>query len=919
MKIFKRGLCFMLACTMLLATAGCNTKQVIKTTGNALIGALKVNYAVNPMGVDTPAPLFSWTMEEAGVRGQRQTKYQIMVASTRDNLLRGDYDVWDSGVVESSQSLAVTYGGPTLTPSTRYYWQVQVWDKDGNNCLSSEEAYFETGLMETGFSDAQWIMQDAESGLRSGAPIVRKSFKLDQSKGKIAQARAYASAAGLYELYLNGQKVGDDFLNPGSTQYDQHVMYQSFDITEMLQSGDNTVSAMLGRGWYCGWAGLVFNKPQPAFIGKIVIEYTDGSVQTIVSDGSWEYTLDGPITENDIYNGETYNARKTPEEYRYSPVKVTSAEELDIGTITSQVSGTVKAMQTLEPISMTETSEGTYLYDFGQNFAGVAEITVNAEAGTVVTMRFGEMLNDDSSTADGPEGTLYTANLRGAEATDRYNCMGTGEETWHPVFTYHGFRYVEVTGVELENIVSLKALVLYSDMADSSTFECSNAMINQLSSNTYWGQRSNFLVTPTDCPQRDERYGYLGDAQVFCGTAMYQMDTKTFFDQFMMSIADCQQLNGTFPNSAPGAYKTEDQAAHGGWADGGIIIPYTMYVRYGDLSLIEKYYDNMVTYLDYMLRDAGDDFIRDSQPIYGDWLVIGESTPVPVIDTAYCAYTFGLMSEMAGWLGKTDDQAKYADYSQKFKDAWCNAYLNEDGSTTCDTQTSYAMGLTFDIIPDEIKPASTQKLVDRIEANGWKIAAGYAGVSRILPALTENGRSDVAFRLLEQTECPSWLYPVTLGATTIWERWDGYVPGEGFQDPSMNSFNHYAFGSVMDWVYSSLIGIQCDTTKDGAAFSHFTLQPHTGGSLTYASGSYVSMYGTIESSWKLENGNLVYTCTVPANTTATLRLPCAEGASVQESGNPADSAEGVTAAGYEDGAAVFELASGTYTFTVAAN
>ncbi len=909
----KRFLAAILAGSMIFSFTGCQPKNVIKTSGKAVISSLTVDYLTNPVGIDSDTPLFSWNMADT-VRGQKQTAYQIMVSDSYEGLLRGEYNVWDSGRVESDQSLAVPYAGNALTPGTRYYWQVQVWDKDGKNCLSQDKCYFETGLMEGGFSDAQWILQTKSGGATGAAPIMRKIFKLDKSARDIESARIYATAAGLYELYLNGDKLGDDFLNPGSTQYDQHVLYQTYDVTELLKSGENTVSAQLGNGWWAGMAGLVFNKQYPAFISKTVIKYKDGSVQTVVTDGTWEYTTDGPITENDIYNGETYVATRTEKEYDYEPVTVQTAEELGVGEITSQIAGTIKCMQVIEPVNITEPEHNVFVYDFGQNMAGVVEITVKGEKGTVVTIRHGEVLNNGETNGDGAYGTLYTANLRAAQATDKYVCAGTGEETWHPSFTFHGFRYAEISGIDWEDIVSVKALVLYTDMDDTSSLVTSNEKVNKLERNAYWGMRSNFLSVPTDCPSRNERFGYLGDAQVFCGTSMYYMDTAAFYNQYIMDILDCTQDIGIFPNSAPGAYKDVYQAAHGAWADGGIIIPYTAYVRYGDITTLEECYPAMQRYIEYMKGQAGSDYIRDNMGQYGDWLNANDPTPVGTVDTAYCAYTTSLMADVARWLGKDDDSRMYEELSQKYKDAWVREYMNSDGSTVCNSQTSYVLALYFDIVPDELREACAAKLAELIRNNGNKLTVGFIGVSYLLPALCDNGYTDVAFDLLLQEDYPSWFYQINKGATTIWERWDAITTDNSFQDVNMNSFNHFAFGSVMEWGYAYLGGIKCDTEAPG--FKHFILQPCVGGGLTSAQAEYDSMYGLIKSAWTSEDGKLTYTCTVPANTTATLYLPASSASSVSESGGSLGSAEGITVTGEENGCVIMELQSGTYTFTV---
>ena len=1001
------------------------------------VGDLMVDHAVNPLGIGNTSPQFYWTLSDPTVRGQKQTAYRIGVASSAQKLAADDYDLWDSGKVESDETVGIRYAGRPLAASTPCFWQVTVWDKDKMTAVS-EPAFFETGLTDgfgkaifitrdqsaggivdadffganwiwlldgdrfdeakegkesfykrvtlsdgivsavllytaddygtvylngqkvheaqnvpnrwrtgnavdvtdrlvcgeneisadivntsTGFGgflcklqvtyrdgsrdefvtdgswlcrrDGDWAAPDQAvayggfpwengvtvppfvAGANFGAPIVKKEFTLENKE--VAYARAYATAAGLYVLQLNGRKVGDDFLTPGFTEYGKHLMAQTFDITDLLQK-KNTVCFTLGNGWYIGAVGAAFGGRFPALLAKLVITYKDSTRQVIDTDESWLCTLDGPVVENDLFNGESYDATRT--EFSYAPVTAVNAEDLKIGDVIAQTPGTnIRCMDAREPVAVTEPQEGKFVYDFGQNLAGVVEITVKAPAGTLVTIRHAEMLNDGSRGSDGAPGTLYTTNLRTAKATDTYRCGGK-TETYAPSFTYHGFRYAELSGIRKEDIVSVRALVLYSALNDTSTFSCSDERIDRLALNAYWGQRSNFLSVPTDCPQRDERMGWSGDAQIFVGTAAYQMDVKGFYTQYLMDLNDCQRDNGAYPDCAPASDRPSyNGSGHGGWADAGIIIPYTIALRYGDRSLVAAHYDNMARYIDYLVKDAGD-YIRNTQFAYGDWLSFDSSTPVELCDTAYCAYVTHLMSVMAGWLGKDADAAVFEEHSRKFKAAWNKKYLASDGRTHCDSQTSYVLGLHFEIIPEDLRERAAARLDERIRENQNKLTTGFMGVSYLLPVLCKYGYVDTAFALLMQTECPSWLYPVTQGATTVWERWDSYSE-KGFGDAGMNSYNHYSYGSVMEWVYSSLLGITCE---DG--WKHFLLKPLWGGGLTHAKGSYRSVNGTVESGWVKEGGTVTYRCVVPANTTATLILPNE----------------------------THELASGTYTFRV---
>ena len=751
----------------------------------------------------------------------------------------------------------------------------------------------------------------------AGAPIFKKAFTLDKTVNNIARARIYATAAGLYELTLNGEKTGDEFLAPAFTQYDMNIMYQSYDVTKLIEQGENVITATLGGGWYMGQIGRIFYGEQPAFLGKIVITYKDGTRQIINSDTSWDYTIDGPIISNDMYVGETYDATRTSDKYTFRKASSKTAQELNIGKISSQIAGSVKIMEEKLPTGESEPTQGAYLFDFGQNFAGVLEITVKAPKGTRIKIRHGERLNVDDTSGDGPIGTLYTRSNRGAAATDYYICGGE-TETYRPTFTYHGFQYAEISGIDRADIISVKAKIIYSDMEETGTFSSSNQLVNKLYSNILWGQKSNFVSIPTDCPQRDERHGYTGDSQIFVGTSAYNMDVKTFFDQYIMSVNDGQYDNGAYPGIAPGdQHPSANDAGRGGWADGGIIIPYTIYARYGDSSAIEKYYDNMAEYIQYLLDDTDANHLRTSQPMYGDWLAL-DSTPVAVTDTAFCAYSCQLMSEMAAVIGKHADAAKYAQHAKAYKDAWNKFYMRADGRTTRDTQTSYVIGLAFDVIAKDKQVAAAQHLVNAIRRDGNKLMTGFVTTGYLLPILSKFGHDDVAFSLLEQESYPSWLYHVNLGATTIWERWNSYTIHEGYLNESMNSFNHFAFGTVGEWMYSDVLGIKCDPASP--AFKHFVLQPHYGGTMKFAKGSYNSKYGEIKAEWKLNGYRFNYKCTVPANTSATVYIPVSDAQSFTVNGREVSvlnkAIDGVEYIGTQDGKAQFEVVSGSYNFSV---
>ena len=783
-----------------------------------------------------------------------------------------------------------------------------------------DESAFSKVNSVTGYGGDPWYDKVDFPDITKAAPTVRYEFEVGEG---VKSALLFASAAGLYDAYINGQKANRDVLDPGRSEYDKRIMYQCADVTGLLKTGKNAIGAVLGRGWYIG-AYSPYGGKYPAFICKLVIEYENGNRQIVCSDGTWKYTLDGPILYDDIFNGETYDGRRELtgwadagyDDSAWIAVKTTTAKEIGIGTLVPQLSGTVKVMDTVKAKEMTEPQKNVYVYDFGQNLAGTVTLKLKGEAGVVIKLRHAEMLNDGNNGSDGPKGTIYTANLRSALATDTYTLKGDPDgETYTPTFTFHGFRYVEITGLkEAPALSDVTANVMYSDMEDTGKITTSDELVNQLISNTYWGQRGNFLSTPTDCPQRDERMGWSGDAQIFSGTAAYNMNVKSFFDKYITDLNDAQRSDGSYPDVAPQTYRTQyTGSGNNAWGDAGIIIPWVMYTRYGDISYIEKYYSNMKKYIKYLIGTSKD-FIR-GQSAYGDWLSIGETTRIDVTDTAYCAYVCDLMAKMAALLGNDTDAKHFADYSQSYKDAWNNKYVRSKGVLRSDTQTSYLLAIAFEIVPEEDRQAFADTLNEKIKKNGMKLTTGFIGCPLLLPVLCDYGYVDTAFALLQQTEYPSWKYPILQGATTIWERWNSYTISDGFGNAGMNSFNHYSYGSVTEWIYSTLIGITADESKPG--FSHFILKPTAGGGLTYANGEFVSVRGTIKSGWEAEADVITkYTCTVPANTTATLYLPAGQLDNITESGKPLSEAYGVTVTSFENGVAVIELCSGAFEFSI---
>ena len=1033
----------------------------------------RCEYAENPLGLDAKQPRLSWVLE-SNERAQRQSAYQVMVASSEERLKPGQADLWDSGKVASDRSIQVVYEGKPLASRQRCFWKVRVWDQDGKD-TESAPAFWEMGLLQPADWQAQWIgfstnadpkspfegakwiwfpegnpaggapkgerffrrvvqlpadadIQSAkltltvddqftlyvngeEVGQSSGqtdawkemktfdlkprlrpgpnvlavkafndasaagllakldvacspgpqiaavsdsswrvadapaegwiqvqfsdvawksareiaklgegpwgnafsgelplgqVPHLRKIAKLDKP---IKQARLYASALGVYEFYFNGQRVGHDIFNPSWTDYKKRVQYHTYDITSLLQIGDNALGLVLGDGWYAGYVGLGGPHrygPQALALAQVEVEFTDGSKQTIATDASWK-AAHGPLLQSDMLMGETYDARREMpgwntssfDDSKWAPAQTGKVE---VPLLVAAPDGPVRTMLELKARAMTEPKPGHYVFDIGQNMVGWARLKVKGQAGTTVTLKFVEMLN--------PDGTIYTTNLRGAKATDYYTLKGGSEETWEPRFTFHGFRYVELTGFPGKpELATVTGIVAYSDTPPVGKFECSNPLVNQLQSNIMWGQRGNFLAVPTDCPQRDERLGWMGDAQIFIRTASYNMDVSRFFTKWCQDVEDAQRPDGSFTDVSPFVCCGSGTAA---WGDAGVICPWTIYRVYGDTRILERHYAAGAKWIDYLLGHSKD-LLRPAEG-YGDWLSIQADTPKDVLATAYFALSTRMMANFAQALGKAADYAKYESLFEQIKAAFNKAYVADDVRIKGNTQTDYVLALAFDLLTPDKRAAAAKRLVDGIAAKGDHLSTGFVGVGHLTPTLTREGYVDVAYKLLLQETFPGWLYSVNNGATTIWERWDGWTKEKGFQDPGMNSFNHYSLGSVGEWLYNTVAGIDLDPEKP--AYKHIIIRPRRGGGLTYAKAEFLSIHGKIVSDWKIENGQFRLNVVIPANTTADVYVPAVSADAVKESGNPAAQAQAVRFVQLADGCARFEVGSGSYQFSV---
>ena len=1072
---------------------------------------LECESLTTPLGMDTPKPQLSWKMQDSR-SGARQTAYQIQVASKPELLSGGKADVWDSGRVESDNSLGVTYGGPALEPSKRYYWRVLVWDQGGKTGAPSEVSWWETGLLRQenwkakwiGYeepelrqvreSGAEWITdtggeapkdatttkhafrfhfnlaksvrratlyatgQDTAGAWLNGKPVMEaaplppwrqmpwKTYAIRDVSGElrtgqnvlaievvhyltgggnrprvsqtpmnavlyveatdgtvelfkstaeswravldasgnwqgrefddsswsgakryvaptsgfdtgelgnpwptgavkslrqtfeiakpVASARIYATALGAYQLSMNGRKVSDEILAPGWTDFRERVVYQTYDVTAEIKSGKNAIGALLAPGWYSTplqWyrQGYNYGDTPPALRAQLRIEYKDGSVDWIMTDEKWKADI-SPILFAEIYDGETYDARKVQanwntagfDDSKWKTVEMVQPKET---RIVWQYFQPIRAEKALAPKKVTSPSSGVYIFDFEQNLSGVVHIRAQGAAGTDVKLRFAEILN--------PDGTLYVDNLRTAKATDHFILSGKGSEEFEPTFTFHGFRYAEVSGLKAApKLEDIRAVPFHTDAPFTATLKTSSAMLNKLWSNILWGQRSNFVGVPTDCPQRDERLGWSADAQVFWRTATYNMDLTTFSRKFGTDLRGTLVGTDMYGIFAPGT-NTPNPGYGTGWSDAGVVIPWTSWIQTGDKQVVEENWAAMEKYLA-AIQAANPDYLwRKNYGIpFADWLAPEGVTPVDLIATAYWAYDATLMSQMAHAAGKTDDERKYSELFEKIKAAFNQAYVRPDGfvggvppppvfasgtakplsDKPVETQTGYVLALHMNLLPDLLRSVAAKRLVDRLEANQWRLGTGFLGTPYLLSALTDTGHADVAYRLLLNTEYPSWGYLVEHGATTMWERWNG---DQMRGDPSMNSYNHYAYGAVADWIYRYAAGI--DTVSTDPGFHVVRLHPNFDKRLGSLDFSYESSYGTIISAWSISGNKAIWKLTIPANATGRLPLGGDLAQAYKLDGQLLSKSSRVHAVSKGDSAPEYEIPAGSYQFEIA--
>lgn len=733
---------------------------------------------------------------------------------------------------------------------------------------------------------ALWIASPLAGSPRTGvpAPYLRKAFHLN---AEVKHATLQVTALGLYECEINAQRVSDSLFTPGWTDTSKRVQVQEYDVTSYLKMGDNAIGVLLGDGWHSGRVGWQRRESvgrRPQLLLHLTLHLANGETIFIRSDESWK-TAPSPLLENDLIEGESYDSRQqnpawsSPgcDERNWTPVILCEPPQ---GKLCAMVGPLVKRQETLSPICKKRITKGELFdgegrfFDLGQNMTGWARITVKAAPGRTLKIRYAEMLN--------PDGTLYFESLRTARATDFYTCHSSEKETWEPRFTFHGFRYISIFGLQAGDEVDAEGIVIHSELPPTGHFACSNSMLNQLHHNISWGLKGNFLDVPTDCPQRDERLGWTGDAQVFIRTACFHRDVRSFFHKWLRDMRDAQRESGAIPSVVPNVANITVEDGGPAWSDAVIICPWTLYLCYNDLDILQEHYPAMKRYLEFIENHRCKDSIRSHPDVdawggHGDWLSMetnGTSRgtmPADLIGTAYFAYILSLMAETATLLSLPEEAEMYRERRVKVVQAFRDRFVTAQGQLVSGTQTAYVLALVFDLLPEHQRAVAGAELVRNIQKRDYHLSTGFVGTPYLLFALEKSGHLDVAYRLLEQTTYPSWLFPITNGATTIWERWDGWTPEKGFQNKDMNSFNHYAYGAVGAWMVQSVAGLDIDPKQPG--YRHILFVPKPGGSLTWAEASLKTAQGTVSIRWELTQNGMEIALEVPSGCTATLFLP----------------------------------------------
>jgi alpha-L-rhamnosidase len=888
---------------------------------------LKTEYSKNPLGIDV-TPRFSWQIK-ASTRNAKQTAYQILVASTEALLKKDQGDMWASGKVQSDQQLFVEYKGKPLASRQRCYWKVKIWNEKAKASIWSEVNNFEMGLLKKEDWTAHWIGMQGTEGKPPKAVDLQKDFKL---RKRAIKARVYVTGLGAYVVNFNGKKLGNDLLTPGWTHYTKSLQYQVYELDpEDIGVGDNFLSATVGNGWWAsglGWGGgqARYSEGPNRLLFQMEFTFYDGSIQIINSDSTWQARL-SPTTANSLYGGESYDARleynkdwKTADildntenktNLFLNNINSVASHEADVFSTKNIVLRAspmpeIQVTQELKAVKITEVRRGRWVFDFGQNLVGYCKLSVTGKAGKEIEMKFAELID--------AKGFVDQANLRDIRPTDRYILKGYGTETWQPNFTYHGFRYVEVGGLPSKpDANTLIAKVIHNNTGNTGSFRCSNELLNKIQQNITWSQRGNMMSVPTDCPQRDERLGWMGDAQIFAPTAIYNMDMNAFFAKWMTDIAESQHSSGMVYNVNPKI--AEGMPGAPAWGDAVVVIPYLLYQHYADRRVLDKYYPAMKAWVEYMNKhpNSKENGLYHFQmgpaavgktPFYGygDWVAV-QPSPTKPIGSAYQIYANKLLAEIAGIIGNKADQSNYNQIAETATKTYNQIYYNNQSKNyEGATQTANLIPLAFGIAPKADEPAIAKNITENVAARNNHISTGFIGTQMLLPTLSQYGQHELAYTIATQTTYPSWGYMLEKGATTMWELWNSDTE----KPEGMNSRNHFAYGSVGQWYYNQLAGIQQDKTSVG--YRKLRIAPLPVGNLTWAEGNYNSPYGNIHSRWERTGNKIKLNVEIPAGCTATVELPTLGNAkaSIKESG------KAIKPKSIDSQKATIELGSGIY-------
>jgi alpha-L-rhamnosidase len=873
-----------------------------RAAGPAVPTNLKSEYLTDPPGIDVRQPRFGWVLAHSE-RGQVQTAYQVLVATRPEALARNEGDQWDSGRVASEESTQVVYAGRPLVSGRTYWWKVRWWDAQGSASPWGGPARFEMGLLDATEWKGQWI---------AGGNLLRKEFKLE---GRVSRARAYVTALGYYELRLNGEKIGDHVLDPGWTTYEKRILYSTYDVTALLRPGANALGAMLGNGWAVPPARfgppIVTRFKSPAFLLQLNIELEGGKTISVVSDTTWKATH-GPVVEDSIFDGEVYDARLEQPDWDmpgFNDASWTAAQPAASpgGELSAQMMPPIRIVETLVPREMTSPKPGVYVFDLGQNISGWARLRVSGPRGAEVKMRFSELIYEN--------GMINRENIRRAKAEDNYILKGEGTEVWEPRFTYHGFRYVEVTGFPgTPSLDSIRGRVVHTDVRTAGSFSAAHPLLNQIQRIIRWGYLTNLHSVPTDCPQRDERMGWMGDAHVTAEMAMLNFDTAAVYANFLRNIRDIQGEDGTVTDTVP--HKYGSRPADPAWGTAYPLLVWYMYERYGDRRILDEYYEGVKKYVEFLRSRAPDHVLRFYH--YGDWIAV-EKTPGEFVSAAYFYANVELLRNMAELLGRSADVESYKKLSADVREALNKEFYSpRAGDYANGTQTANALALYFGLVPADQRARVMTSLVNNIVyRHDTHLTTGFIGIKYLMRLLSKAGRSDLAYELATRTTYPSWGYMIERGATTLWELWQEKL------GPSMNSHNHPMLGSVGYWFISALGGI----TPDSPGYRTIRLAPQMARDLGWASATTETVRGRVSCAWKQSPTEIRVDVSVPVNATAQVVIPknlemrevtVREGdRPVWEKGRYVAGVPGVTGASQEGGAVRIEVGSGSYNFHLA--